>query len=190
MVESIRLILAALLLSCFLSGAGYAQPDIYLVRHAEKVANWPGGDLDAFHPLNVTGMATSRRIARFFDKISVDRVYSSATTRSLHTALPLARMKKLQILTEPACYDTSTISGFLERISQEEADNIVIFTHSNIIPYILIKSGLPQDCWDEMGIAKSEESDWLLISGYRYIWRISQKTTGSRSCEGFTRLQF
>lgn len=190
MAKTNRKILFGLFLTCLLIESTYAQPDIYLIRHAEKVANWPEGDLDVFHPLNITGMATSRRIAKYFADISVDQIYSSATTRSLHTALPLARIKNLAIMTEPACFDTSAITGFLARINTEEADAVALFTHSNIIPYILIKSGLTRDCWNEMGIAKSRESDWLLISGYKHIWRIKQQNRGNSSCEGFTRLQF
>lgn len=170
----------------------HAQPTIYLVRHAEKLADWPGGQSGHFQPLSAEGIARAKKLADRFEKGSLSAIYSSLTTRTLHTAFPLSRKLGVPMQIANACMDTSAIDGFLAEIRQKYTDSeaILLVSHSNIVPYLMVKAGLPGDCRKEMGIRQSSPSSWLLISGYDNIWKIElNKVEGSR-CIGFQRMDF
>ncbi len=169
-----------------------AQPTIYLVRHAEKVPQWVGGNLDSFHPLSQEGVATSKRIAKYFESKTIDAIYCSETTRTLHTALPLSQAKEISIQTARACMDTSAIDAFLRDLQSrfDKSKMVVLFSHSNIIPYFMIKAGLPENCRAQMEIVKSDRTSWLLIEGYEHIWEITSLSASTKTCGGFQRIRF
>ena len=182
-------VLAIVLLTPIITAA---QPTIYLVRHAEKVPEWLGRHLDSYHPLSEEGAATADRVAKYFESRSVDAIYSSETTRTLHTALPLWQSKKTSIQIAEACMDTSAIDVFLAELQDrfDSSKTVVLFSHSNIIPYLLIKAGLPEDCYGDMGIVKSEWTTWLLIEGYDHIWKFENRASGTKACSDFERIRF
>ncbi|MGH7597429.1 MAG: phosphoglycerate mutase family protein [bacterium] len=170
-----------------------AQPTIYLVRHAEKLENWPGDDdLDAYHPLSAKGGARAQKLAKKFKPGAIAAVFSSRTTRSLHTALPLAHKLKLSLEVADACMDTAAISAFYKTLAARFGPDkaVVLVSHSNIIPYLLLKAGLSPACFKEMGIAASSPDSWLLIEGYGNIWRVEKWRTDAKTCEGFSRMKY
>ncbi|MCI0691816.1 histidine phosphatase family protein [candidate division KSB1 bacterium] len=170
-----------------------AQPTIYLVRHAEKLANWPeDDDLDAYQPLSVEGIARAQKLAEQFKPGTIAAVFSSRTTRSLHTALPLAQKLKLTLEVAEACADTAVIGAFYQTLAQRFAPDkaVVLVTHSNIIPYLLIKAGLAPACHQKMGIVASSSDSWLLIEGYEYFWQVKKWRTDAKTCEGFSRMKY
>jgi broad specificity phosphatase PhoE len=175
-----------------LASGALAQPALYLVRHAEKLPNWPGGALDAFHPLSAEGIARAQRLAGQFEAGRVAAIFSSPTTRTIHTALPLSQKLGLQIQTAAACMDTAAIdsfyAGLAKRFGPDKA--VVLVSHSNIIPYLLIKAGLPASCRKELGITGPDEDGWLLIEGYGNIWRVDQLGVNGKRCERIARIGF
>ena len=170
----------------------HAQPTIYLVRHAEKLADWPGGQSGHLQPLSVEGIARAQKLADQFEKESLSAIYSSLTTRTLHTAFPLSQKLGVPMQIAMACMDTSAIDGFLAEIRQKytQSDAILLVSHSNIVPYLMVKAGLPGDCRKEMGISQSSPSSWLLISGYDNIWKIELNKMDGGQCKGFQRMDF
>ena len=177
---------------CGTLGLAYGQPTIYLVRHAEKLAKWPGGQSGHFQPLSTEGIARSKKLADRFEKGSLSAIYSSLTTRTLHTAFPLSQKLGVPMQIANACMDTSAIDGFLAEIRQKYTDNdaILMVSHSNIVPYLMVKAGLPGDCRKEMGISQSSPSSWLLISGYDNIWKIELNKVDGGRCKSFQRMDF
>ena len=170
-----------------------AQPTLYLVRHAEKLANWPGdNDLDAYQPLSAEGVVRAQKLAGQFKPGTIAAVFSSRTTRSLHTALPLAQKLKLSIEVAEACADTAAISAFYKKLAQRFGPDkaVVLVSHSNIIPYLLIKAGLAPACFEEMGIAGASPKSWLLIKGYGDIWRVEKWRAEAKTCAGFSRIKY
>jgi phosphohistidine phosphatase SixA len=170
-----------------------AQPTIYLVRHAEKLANWPDDDaLDAFHPLNAAGVARARKLAEHFMPGEIAAIFSSRTTRALHTALPLAQKLGLSIEAADACMDTAAIAAFYKNLAKRFGSNksVVLVSHSNIIPYLLIKAGLPQACFKEMGIKASSPKAWLLVEGYDHFWKVIKLNSSQAGCPDFARLKY
>ncbi|MBT5877384.1 MAG: histidine phosphatase family protein [Candidatus Latescibacteria bacterium] len=168
-----------------------AQPTVYIVRHAEKVATWPGGILDAYHPLSIEGVARAESLATIFDVGSIAGIYSSRTTRTVHTALPLSQKLGLPIMEATACQDTSLILDFYGEIirNYKSDQSVLLISHSDIIPHLMLKAGLPLDCWPEQGISGRPGQE-LLISGYTGIWRIDLSKSMNGECTGFTRREF
>jgi broad specificity phosphatase PhoE len=176
------------------AAATSAQPTLYLVRHAEKLANWPDDDdWDAFHPLSTEGVARAQKLAEQFQPGTIAAVFSSRTTRALHTALPLAQKLKLAIKVADACMDTAAISAFYQTLAQRFGSDkaVVLVSHSNIIPYLLIKAGLSPTCYKEMGIAAAAPKSWLLIEGYGNIWKVEKVHASTpKTCAGFVRINY
>ncbi len=151
-----------------------AQSKIYPVRHSEKLEGWETG-LSNLQPLSEEGIKTSKRLADYFKDIPVDAIYSSNTTRTMQTAFYLCKQKNITINVAKASSDTSAINSFLNDLSKEFANDksILIVTHSNIIPYFLIKSGLTEDKYSEMGFTKYY--DWWVTDFYGEIFVIENK---------------
>jgi broad specificity phosphatase PhoE len=178
---------------CVTASATSAQPTLYLVRHAEKLANWPGDDdLDAYQPLSAEGSARAQKLAEQFKPGTIAAVFSSRTTRSLHTALPLAQKLKLPLEAAEACADTAAIGAFYKTLAQRFGPDkaVVLVSHSNIIPYLLVRAGLAPACFKEIGIAAASPDSWLLIEGYDTIWRVEKWRTNTKTCEGFSRMKY
>lgn len=168
-----------------------AQPTIYIVRHAEKINTWPSGILDPYHPLSEEGVARAESLATVFDSGMIDGIYCSRTTRTIHTALPLSLKLSLPIMESTACQDTSRILDFFGEIIRKFSSDqsVLLISHSNIIPHLLTKAGLPLSCWKEFGIS-GQPGEELLISGYTGIWRVDLSLSMNGECEGFTRQEF
>ena len=192
MKKAISLLLLTLCLSVLLQANVFAQPTVYIVRHAEKWPGWLGGELGVFQPLSADGVETARRLAEQFKPGSLAAVFSSKTTRTQQTAFPVAQKLGLPLQVARACMDTSAIESFWDWLNQEfDPDQAVLLvTHSNLVPYLLIKAGLPKECRKAMGITSSPKHNWLIIEGYDHIWRLSAPGKGSKSCSDFSRTKF
>jgi len=185
----LRLLTLVLLVGWFYTHSAHAQPVVYIVRHAEKLPEWLGGEFDAHHPLSEVGMARAQKLAEQFEKGSLVAIYSSRTTRTLHTAMPLAQKLWLQAQIAEACWDSSAMTSFFAELKKKYKPNeaVLLVSHSNIIPHLLLKAGLPNECRKEMGIVAPDDSGELMIEGYENIWRIELARPG---CEGFTRERY
>jgi len=169
-----------------------SQPTLYIVRHAEKLANWPEQTLGIYHPLSETGVATATRLAKHFETMKFAAIYSSATTRSLHTAFPLSQKLGLPIESARALADTAAIEAFYAELSAKfkPGQSVLLVTHSNIAPYLLMKAGMSNECFEAMGIVKSMGSSWLVIEGYDNIYKVENLWKKRMGCEGITRGKF
>lgn len=172
---------------------GSAQPTIYIVRHAEKLPAWLGDELDDFHPLSDMGISRAHRLSEQFEKGSLSAIFSSSTTRTLHTALPLALKLGIPIQISAACYDTTAIDGFYTELKKNFGANqaVLLVTHSNIIPYLLMRAGLAPACRSEMGIVIAPDgSGWLVIEGYDNIWKLGGLDERRKDCTNFNRRKY
>lgn len=151
----------------------YAQPKIYLVRHSEKIEDWQK-DLTDFQPLNQKGIETSQRLAKYFNKIKLSAIYCSPVTRTLQTAYNISKVKKLKIEIAEACNDTALLNSFINSLNKKfkKNESVLIVSHSNIIPYFLIKLGLKKEKFNEMNFTK--DNNWLLTDYYGEIFIIEQ----------------
>lgn len=190
-MRKLQLLTALVIFSSLISiGCTNAQPKIYIVRHAEKLADWPGGEAGAYQPLSEEGIATASRLADYFETGTITAIYSSATTRTLHTAFPLAQKLGLQINTTEACADTAAIDAFYQELSENYGpnDTILLVSHSNIVPYLLIKAGLPKDCYEMMDF--TDWNGWLLTDYYGELFLVESTLKAGSTCEKFKRISF
>lgn len=181
------------LILTFFAVTASAQPTIYIVRHAEKLATWLDDDaLDAFHPLSAEGVARAQKLPELFQSEAIAAIFSSRTTRALHTALPLSQKLNLPVEVVDACMDTAAIVSFYKNLAQRFGPDksVVLVSHSNIIPYLLIKAGLPRSCFKEMRIKASAPDEWLLIEGYDNIWQVKKLSSPQKNCNDFSRKIF
>ncbi len=93
-------------------------------------------------------------MAARFKSGEVAAVYSSQTTRTLHTAWLIGRQVGAPVQVAQACADTAAIASFLLDLSRRfrPALTVVLVSHSNVIPHFLIKAGLAKECWPELGV--------------------------------------
>ena len=169
-----------------------AQPTIYLVRHAEKLSTWHTEELDAYHPLSEIGAKRAQALADQFEKGSLAALFSSPTTRTLHTALPLAQKLGFTVQVSAACYDTTAIDSFYAELNKnyKPEQAVLLVTHSNIIPYLLMRAGLPKTCREEVGFALQPQEGWLVIEGYDNIWRVEKSGERKKNCSGVSRQKY
>lgn len=176
--------LLLLLLALFASPAA-ALDTVYLVRHAEKLEGWPTArELDAFQPLSPAGTARAESLATRLKDAGIVAIYSSNTTRSLTTGLPLAKATGVPILGDDATTKPDQMAAFLAKLREKHATDkaVLIVGHSNTIPELLIKLGATPDCFAKVGI--TGEPGKMLIEGYEGLWRVDLKKEG---CAAITR---
>jgi len=177
----------------FFAVTASAQPTIYIVRHAEKLATWMEDDaLDPFHPLSAEGIARAQKLTEQFKPEAIAAIFSSRTTRALHTALPLSQKLNLPVEVVDACMDPAAIVSFYKNLAQRFGPDksVVLVSHSNIIPYLLIKAGLPRSCFKEMRLKPAAPAEWLLIEGYDNIWQVKKLSSSQKNCNDFMRKTF
>lgn len=168
------------LLAALLTAPAAALDTVYLVRHAEK-AGWPSDrDLDAFQPLSKEGAARAEALAARLKPAGIVHVYSSRTTRTVATGVPLA----VPITADDASTKPDEMAAFLTRLREKHAADkaVLIVAHSNTIPELLIRLGAKTDCFQRLGITGQPGS--LLIEGYEGVWTVDLKKPG---CEGMGR---
>lgn len=178
-----------LLLAIVLSALPAAGLDaIYLVRHAEKSAGWPQDrDLDAFWPLSPAGQVRAEWMASRLEDSGIAAVYTSRTTRTLMTGLPLAARARVPISANDDSINAERMEGFLSGLRGKHSNHraVLIVGHSNTIPLLLLRLGARPDCYDRLGIVnKGQGGDQLLlIEGHDGLWKLDLRKKG---CEALS----
>ena len=161
---------------------------IWLVRHAEKAESWPTDrDLDALQPLSREGTARAEALAERLKDAGIAAIYTSRTTRTLATGLPLAARNKLPLAADDATTKPSEIPPFLAKLREKHAGDraILLVGHSNTVPHLLVALGATPECFAKLGI--KETPDGPMIEGYEGVWRVELAKTG---CAGMVRQPF
>lgn len=158
---------------------------VWLVRHAEKAESWPADrDLDALQPLSREGTARAEALADRLKDAGIAAIYTSRTTRTMSTGLPLAAKNKLPLTADDATTRPSEIPPFLAKLRERHAGDraVLIVGHSNTVPQLLVALGAKPECFAKLGI--KETPDGLMIEGYEGVWRVE---VGKQGCESVTR---
>jgi broad specificity phosphatase PhoE len=168
-----------------------ALDTVYLVRHAEKADPWPPDrELDAFWPLSPAGVARAEALAGRLEKAGIAAVYTSRTTRTLSTAMPLVARTHVPITADDASIHPDEMAGFLARLREKHAGHpghtgataVLIVGHSNTLPRLLALLGAVPECYARLGI--TDNPDGLLIQGYEGLWKVDLRRQG---CDAVTR---
>lgn len=174
-----------LLLLLLLAAPAAGLDTVWLVRHAEKAESWPSDkDLNALQPLSREGTARAEALADRLKDAGIAAVYTSRTTRTLATGLPLAARNKLPLTADDATTRPSEIPPFLAKVREKHAGDraVLLVGHSNTIPHLLAALGATPECFAKLGI--KETPDGLLIEGYEGVWRVE---VGKQGCAGMVR---
>jgi broad specificity phosphatase PhoE len=177
-----RSAIPVLLLLAFAAPAA-AVDTLYIVRHAEKADPWPV-DLDAFRPLAPAGEARAAALANHLKDAGIAAVYTSRTTRTMATAMPLVNRAHIPIVADDASTHPSEMAAFLTRIREKHAHDraALIVGHANTIPDLLMRLGATPDCYARLGIAKV--ANGFEVEGYEGMWKVDLKKQG---CGAITR---
>lgn len=162
-----------------------ALETIYLVRHAEKSDGWPPDrDLDAFWPLSPGGQVRAEFLASRLESSGIAAVYTSRTTRTLMTGLPLANRTRVPISANDDSIVQEKMEAFLSAVRGKHPGDkaVLIVGHSNTIPLLLARLGANPDCFGKLGIVKKGEN--LLIEGHDGLWKADLEKQG---CEALSR---
>ena len=182
----VRLLRAwALLLVVLCAAPAVTLDAVYLVRHAEKADPWPQDkDLDAFWPLSPAGTARAEALAGRLEKAGIAAVYTSRTTRTLATAMPLVARTHVPVTPDDASIRPGDMAGFLARLREKHAGDaaVLIVGHSNTIPRLLVLLGAVPACYARLGI--TDGKDGLLIEGYEGLWKVDLRR---QACEAIAR---
>jgi broad specificity phosphatase PhoE len=160
-----------------------ALDTFYLVRHAEK-ASWPSDpDLAVFQPLSPEGVARAAALADRLKNAGIAAVYTSRTTRTIETAVPLVQASGIPITADDATTKPDQMAAFLFRLREKHASDkaVLIVGHSNTIPALLAKLGATADCYARLNITGQPGN--LLIEGYEGVWKVHLKKQGCEAIE-------
>lgn len=123
------LLLAAFALPAGARAVAPCEPAaLYLVRHAEKIADSKDPDVE----LSDQGKATAQALAAFFRERGLDAIYATHLRRTQQTALPLATARGLELRVLPAG-DTERLVAHLH---QACGQHVLVVGHSNTVPAI------------------------------------------------------
>lgn len=173
-----------LLLVILFAAPASALDTLYLVRHAEKSEGWPQDrEIDAFWPLSPGGQARAEFLASRLENSNIAAIYTSRTTRTLMTGLPLAKRTGIPISANDDSIAAEKMESFLSAVrGKHPADKAVLIVgHSNTIPLLLMRLGANPDCYGKLGIVKKGET--FLIEGHDGLWRADLKKQG---CEALS----
>jgi broad specificity phosphatase PhoE len=165
------------LLLLALAAPAAALDTLYIVRHAEKADPWPA-DLDAFRPLAPAGEARAETLANRLKDVGIAAVYTSRTTRTMATAMPLVNRAHIPLVANDASTHPNEMAAFLAGLRERHAHDraALIVGHANTIPELLVRLGATPDCYARLGIVK--KASGLEIEGYEGMWTVDLKKQG------------
>lgn len=189
-----RPMLAALPLAAVLAAALAAAPlaaldTVYLIRHAEKVTDWPAQH-GTFQPLSDAGHARAVRLAARFAGAGIAGIYTSLTARTFATAVPLAKAAGLSVEATDATTSTdpAALGAFLDTLRRRHAGDraVLIVGHQNTVPLILLALGAEEACYEALDMRPHPRYRFLVDTDETYdnLWRVDLARPG---CAGMRR---
>ncbi len=167
-----------------------ALDTLYLFRHADKVKFWPKDRaLNALRPLSQAGAERADRLVERLADESIVAIYTSVTTRTLATGMPLAEATGVPIHPDRRTIKPAKMGAFFKQLRKKHQGDeaVLIVGHSNTIPELLMALGATESCFAKLGIGIGDADDELLIEGYEGLWRVDLSRPG---CDGIERQTF
>ena len=146
---SVRILVCAAWLLA--AAAATAQPNIFIVRHAEK-ASGGGNDPD----LSEAGQKRAKDLAQVLKDAGISAIYVSEFKRTQETAAPLAEALHLQ----PVVIKGTDTAALVEKL-KSASGNVLVVGHGNTIPDMIKALGLT----DSISIPESDYQEIFLVEG-------------------------
>ncbi len=118
---------------------------IHVVRHAHAGDRSAWVHDDDLRPLSDRGCGQAERLPGVLAATPPLVIYSSPSLRCIATVIPLARHRRLPVVTLDALYEGGSAAGMLQRLASEPS-RVVACTHGDILADLIglvISSGLP-----------------------------------------------
>jgi phosphohistidine phosphatase SixA len=134
-------VLAGLLIVISVAAAPvFAQPAVFLVRHAERADTAEGGGPTMTDPdLSAAGLARAESLATTLRHAKVTAIYTTEYRRTKQTAEPLAKALGL----EPTVVMSKDLPGLMEKL-KEATGNVLVVGHSNSVPGVIEALGVTE----------------------------------------------
>ncbi len=162
------------------AGSTAALETIYLVRHAEKASPWQE-QVEDFRPISTQGQLRARTLADRLAEEGIDAIYTSTTTRTIQTAMPLAVALELEVQADADTLEQRSMRSFFHRLRRKHRNDsaVLVVGHSNTIPDLLQTLGAQRRCFERLGLTPHPKYGHL-IDGYQSLWEVKLSTPGCR----------
>ncbi len=153
----------SLLLLGFFVSTIVAQPNIFVVRHAEKAAG--GGDDPE---LSAAGRARAEALAATLKDAGITAIYETEFKRAQQTAAPLAKALGISATTVRANETAALVSNLRDR-----KETALVVGHGNTIPDLIKALGIdtpiniPETDYDNLFIVIGDKKPRLIRLHYR-----------------------
>jgi phosphohistidine phosphatase SixA len=108
----------------------FAQPAVFLVRHAERADTVEAGSSTMTDPdLSGAGLARAESLATTLKHAKVTAIHTTEYKRTKQTAEPLAKALGLQ----PTVVMSKDLPGLMEKL-KAATGNVLVVGHSNSVP--------------------------------------------------------
>jgi 8-oxo-dGTP diphosphatase len=118
---------------------------IHVVRHAHADDRGAWTHDDDLRPLSDRGCGQAERLPAVLTSRPPVVIFSSPSLRCIATVLPLARHRRLPVVTLDALYEGGSAAAMLQRLSSEGSP-VVACTHGDILADLLglvLSNGVP-----------------------------------------------
>jgi len=122
------------------ASAAFAQPSVFLVRHAERADSTPGKPpaMASDPDLSEAGRARAETLATMLKDAKIAAIISTEYKRTQQTAAPLAKAVGVPVTTIKGSENENIV-----KTVRSTAGNVLIVGHSNTIPDIVKALGAP-----------------------------------------------
>ena len=127
-----------------------AQEVVYVVRHAERVANVDDP------PLSEEGRARARTLREFFRDAELTAVYATDLRRTMETGAMVTEALGFGV----SAIQPDSLGGLVARVKKEQPHGrVLIVGHSNTVPRVLEEFGYP----NELTIGHDEYDNLFIV---------------------------
>ena len=128
--------LAVAALLTFTASSAVAQEVVYVVRHAEQIADVEDP------PLSEHGRERARVLREFFRDAGLTAVYATDLRRTMETGAMVTEPLRFEVTPVPA----DSLDGLVARVQREQPHGrVLIVGHSNTVPRVLEQFGCPNE---------------------------------------------
>lgn len=148
--------------------AAFAQPAVFVVRHAERADAGMTAPSGADPDLSSAGRERAESLAALLKDARITQIYVTEFKRTLQTAAPLAKTLGL----EPTVVPSKDTSALVARL-KAPSGNVLVVGHSNTLPVIVKALGISEPiaigetAFDNLLIITSGASPSLVRLHYR-----------------------
>lgn len=156
---------------CFFAWYCWYSPvaTVFLVRHAERL-----NDTDTTS-ISEEGIERAKALAHAVSAAEIRRIYVSEKTRTAQTAFPAASQFGVTAIPIPA----NEINQYVDSVKAYRGDNILIVGHSDTVPLIIGKLGVPSPAT----IGRTEFDNLFVVTVFRFRTTMTQLKYGRPSTQ-------